>query len=77
MRRGMPTLRAMTVAATASVGATTAPSANAAASDAAGTTHHVTSPTTTIVKATRPTDSSAMACRFARKSTSEVRIAAA
>ena len=77
MRRGMPTRRAMLVAATASVGATTAPSAKAAASDTAGTTHHATSPTIVMVKPTSPTDSNTMLCRLALKSTSEVRIAAA
>jgi hypothetical protein len=77
MRRGMPTRRAVVVAATASVGATTAPRAKAAASDTAGTAHHTATPTTSVVNATRPTDSSTIAWRLARKSTSDVRIAAA
>ena len=77
IRRGMPTLRATVVAATASGGATTAPSASAAASVTPGTTHHETSPTATVENATRPTDSNRIGRRLARKSISDVRIAAA
>ena len=77
MRRGMPTRRAIVVAATASGGATTAPRAKPAASVRPGHTHHATRPTTTVEKATRPTDSSGIGRRLALKSTSDVRIAAA
>ena len=68
----------MAVAATASGGATTAPSAKAAATENGfGTTHNATSATHTVVNNVAPTDSTAIADRFARKSTSEVRMAAA
>ena len=77
MRRGRPTRRPTAVVATASGGATTAPSANAAARVSDGSAHHATRPTATVVTATRPTASSASASRTAAKSISEVRIAAA
>jgi hypothetical protein len=77
MRRGMPTRRAIVVAATASGGATTAPSARPAASGTPGTTAQTTTPTSTAVNTTAPTARMPMACRLARKSTRDVRIAAA
>src|SRR3954447_19257537 len=61
IRRGMPTRRATVVAATASVGATTAPSANAAARLVLGTTHQAARPTATAVNATSPTESNPIA----------------
>ena len=57
-RRGRPIRRAMAVAATASGGATTAPSANAAA-NGTGSSHHVTRPTPSAVKITSPTERNA------------------
>jgi hypothetical protein len=77
MRRGIPTRRAIVVAATASGGDTTAPSASAAATLMSGITHHATSPTPTVVKATAPTARIPMAWVLALMSTSVVRIAAA
>ncbi len=76
-RRGSPTLRATAVVATASGGATTAPSANAAANDISGMTQCRTRATTSAVKATSPTESSAIGRRLRRKSRTEVRIDAA
>src|SRR3954447_3888134 len=77
-RRGMPTRRATAVAATASGGATTAPRAKAAANEkGGGTTHSAVTATTAAVNSVAPTDSSAIDVRFARKSTSDVRTAAA
>src|SRR4051794_21408131 len=78
IRRGIPTRRATAVAATASGGATTAPSAKAAAKEnGGGTTNGAVTATTAAVNSVAPTDSSAIDVRLARKSTSEVRIAAA
>ena len=77
IRRGMPTLRAIVVAATASGGETTAPSAKAAASETPGITAQATRPTSTVVNTTAPTARMPIACRLARTSTSEVRSAAA
>ena len=51
-RRGMPTFRAIAVAATASGGATTAPRAMAAASGISGNSQATTSPTLTVPKMT-------------------------
>jgi hypothetical protein len=77
-RRGRPMRRATAVAATASGGATTAPRAKAAATEnGSGTTHSATSATQPVVKSVAPTDSRAIEDRLARKSTSDVRIAAA
>ena len=76
-RRGMPTRRPMVVAATASGGATIAPSASPAASDTFGSNSQAMTPTTIVVKTTAPTARMPMACRLARTSTSEVRKAAA
>ena len=77
MRRGSPTRRAIVVAATASGGATTAPSANAARP--VDRQHRVqrARPTPAVVNSTSPTLSSAIGRRFVRKSTSDVRMAAA
>ena len=77
IRRGSPIRRAIAVAATASGGATTAPIANAAGQDRPGSRGWTTSATPTVVKATRPTDSSRIGVRLALKSTSEVCSAAA
>ena len=77
IRRGMPTLRATDVAATASGGATTAPSASPAASGSPGTTAQVTRPTAIVVNATRPIDRVAIAERLARMSINEVCTASA
>ena len=74
--KGIPTRRAIAVAATASGGATTAPRAKPAASGMSGISHHATSPTIRVVKITRPTDSEAMVPFFARKSMNEVLYAA-
>src|SRR5262249_58560381 len=75
IRLGRPVRRAIAVAATASGGATTAPSAIAMGNEI-GSTHHATTATPNVVKMTRPTDSSVMGRLLARKSTSDVRIAA-
>lgn len=77
IRRGIPTRRAMAVAATASGGATTAPSAMAAASDTEGTTHQVTRPTASVETTTKPTESHRSASFADAKSTRDVRMAAA
>ena len=74
IRRGMPTRRATAEAATASGGATTAPSAIAIA-NGIGSHNQATAPTVKVENSTKPTDSSAIGRRFALKSTSEVRIA--
>ena len=50
--RGIPTFRAMAVAATASGGATTAPRAIAAASGISGNSHQTTKPTVMVPKMT-------------------------
>ena len=76
MRRGRPTRRAIVVAATASGGATTAPNANAGA-HSIGNTACSSTATPAVVNSTSPTLSRAIGRRFARKSTSDVRIAAA
>ncbi len=55
IRRGMPTRRAIVVAATASGGATTAPRAKPAISGTPGTIAVTTRPTSTAVKMTAPT----------------------
>ena len=72
----MPTRRATALAATASGGATIAPSAMPAASGSPGITAQATSPTANVVNTTRPTDSSAIGPRSRRKSSSDVWIAA-
>ena len=54
-RRGSPRRRPTDSADTASGGATTAPRTSAAAKDSPGTSHHVTTPTTSAVNATSPT----------------------
>ena len=77
MRRGSPTLRAIVVAATASGGATTAPSANAAAQPISGRTAWTSTATPAVVKSTSPTLSRAIGRLFVRKSTNDVRMAAA
>lgn len=77
IRRGIPTRRAIEVAATASGGATTAPRTMAAASETEGTIHHVISPTAKADTITKTTESHRSASLVRAKSTSEVRIAAA
>jgi len=76
IRRGIPTLRAIAVAETASGGATTAPRANATASGT-GRSHQTTTPTAKTLTMTSPTDSKAMGRALRRKSMSEVFSAAA
>jgi hypothetical protein len=63
--------------ATASVGATTAPSASAAARPTAGTRAQSAKPTAARVTTTTPTESTRMLSRRARMSARGVRIAAA
>ena len=74
--RGSPMRLATVVAATASGGATTPPNAMASGSGTPSS-HQTTRPTPSAVKITRPTESSAMPRRFARRSISDVRMAAA
>src|SRR5699024_4348597 len=76
IRRGIPTRRAIDVAATASGGATTAPSASAAVRGT-GRIHHATRPTPMVVKTTSPTESKPIGRLLRRKSISDVRMAAA
>ena len=74
--RGAPRRRKTLVAARASVGATIAPSVNAAAQPSPGTSACATTATTTIVKTTRPSDSrmiGATGSRAARGSASRRR----
>ena len=75
-RRGSPTRRAIVVAATASGGATTAPRVNATAK-LTGRISQVIRPMPSAVTTTSSTERLAMDRRFARKSITEVRIAAA
>ncbi len=75
-RRGRPMLRATEVAATASGGATMAPSAMATA-NGIGSSSQATTATPTAVNSTRPTESPRMAARLARMSSSDVDSAAA
>ena len=67
-RLGIPTRRPIEIAATASGGATIAPSVRAAAHGRPGTTACATAPTTRQVKTTSPTESSAIGRALARKS---------
>ncbi|SUD48413.1 Uncharacterised protein [Nocardia otitidiscaviarum] len=73
-RRGIPTRRAMAMAATASGGATTAPMATAAA-NGTGSSTITTTATAKVVNSTNPTDSSVIDTFLGRKSMSEVLIA--
>lgn len=75
-RRGSPTRRAIEVAATASGGATTAPSANATANGTSRTST-ANSATPSAVTTTSNTDREAMDRRLARMSMIDVRMAAA
>ncbi len=75
-RRGRPTRRAIAVAATASGGATTAPSAKPTAS-LTSSIAQTTRPTPTVVNSTSPTLSSAIGRRYVWKSINDVRIDAA
>ncbi len=75
-REGSPTRRATAVAATASGGATTAPSTSAAVSDRSGTIRYAAQPTTRVAKSTYPTDSSATGLSCARRSRYELSVAA-
>ena len=76
MVRGSPTRRAIEVAATASGGATTAPSANATGKGT-GRISQVIRPMPSAVTTPRAPESPALARRFARKSITDVRMAAA
>ena len=74
--RGRPIRRATAVAATASGGATIAPSATASA-NGIGSRSQATIPTPTAVNSTRPTERLRIAARCVRTSSSEVDRAAA
>ena len=74
--RGTPRRRNTEVAASASVGATMAPSVNAAAQPSPGTSACATAATMTVVSRTSPTDSRAIGQRFVRRSRSGVSNAA-
>ena len=74
-RRGRPMLRAIAVAATASGGATTAPSAKAIGQEMPGTIRWTTQPAPAVVTSTAPTDSVRITRRWALKSTSDEPIA--
>jgi hypothetical protein len=76
IRRGTPSLRAMDVAASASVGATTAPSTNAAAHGRPGISAWATPATAKVVSTTSPTASSAIGRQALNSSRSEVKNAA-
>lgn len=76
IRFGRPSLRAMAVAATASGGATTAPSTRAAVSGRSGTRTYASQPTATVAKRTYPTESSATGRMLARRSRYEESTAA-
>ena len=67
-RGGTPSRRKIAVAATASGGATMAPSAKATAGSRNGMMARATSPTTSVVNSTRPTASSAIGRALALKS---------
>ena len=67
-RRGTPSRRKTEVAATASGGATIAPSAKAGAHCSEGTRVPTTRPTTAVVNSTSPMASRAMGRAFALKS---------
>ncbi len=66
-RRGSPSRRPTAIEATASGGATTAPSTSAAAHPSPGSSHQVTTPTTAVVNTTSPTASRLIGRRLARK----------
>ncbi len=68
MRRGTTSWRRKAVAAGASGGETRAPRAKAAAHGKPGTTVCAATPTTMVVKTTRPTASNPMGRRLARRS---------
>ncbi len=68
IRRGTPRRWKIAVAATASGGATMAPSVKAAASPMPGTMALTTTPTASVVNSTRPTARSRMGRAFALKS---------
>ncbi len=75
-RRGSPSSRPTAAAATASGGATIAPSAKDAASGISGISQCVTKPTVTVVASTRPTERKPIGRRFALKLTYELSSAA-
>jgi hypothetical protein len=64
-RRGSPSRRPTATAATASGGATMAPSTNALASDSSGRRRWAVMPTTNVVNSTRPNASEVIARMFA------------
>ena len=72
-----PTRDAIAVAATGSVGETTAPSTKAASHDMPSTTSWATTATPTIVKITRPIASRLIGLTLSRSSRSEEKKAAA
>jgi hypothetical protein len=74
--RGSPIRRATAVAATASGGATIAPSTTASPNPM-GSSHHATSATPNAVKRTSPTERPRTGIRQVRRSSSEVEMAAA
>jgi hypothetical protein len=76
VRRGSPIRRATAVAATASGGATTAPSAKVAASGTSGSSMCSPYPTQTVVKMTSPIASSRIGRRLNRNAGTEVSTAA-
>ncbi len=77
IRRGTPSRWKIAVAATASGGATMAPSVTATAHSIEGTSARTTIATTTVVNSTRPTASSRIGRTFALKSRMGVKYAAA
>jgi len=72
-RRGSVRRRATSVAASASVGETIAPSVNAPAHESRGTAACATTATPSVVAATSPNASNEIGRRFARRSRSPVK----
>ena len=75
-RRGTGSREAMSVTASASVGATTAPRVNAAAQENPGMNSCATAATPHVVAITRPSARNEIARTFVRRSFSEVKKAA-
>jgi hypothetical protein len=73
MRRGTPRRRAIFVAASGSVGETTAPSTNAALHEKPSIAQCATAATATVVATTRPTASNPIGRAFVRRSRSDVK----
>ena len=76
-RRGAPARAAIALAATGSVGESTAPSVNAPAQLRSSTTAWATTPTSRVVNTTSPMLSRAIGLRLSRRSRSEEKKAAA